>query len=632
MKVIAFDIETVFGQNKAWEPNFYLTCIGAIRSDGERTVWWFEHSDLDDEIQGWQDKFNEFQAWIDWADVVVAHNLKYDMTVMRCFGLDFEKVKLHCTCVTEYLIQGQDPKVSYKLTDVAQSYGLEPKLDKVATYWARGKETRDIPKHLIHEYVLDDCEKAYDIYIGQQEKIAGLQIEKLVALQNEFQMSLSDMEKNGFNFDIKRAMDIRNEALARVVEIEEQMFEFHGEEHFNMGSDTQLKVFLYGGTLKMSYEEWTIRECKTRPWSYYSPLKREKTIENFKGMGFVLPKNAEGYTDKDTLTRLVCKSKKQKAIKKLLLEYSHVNRVANTLLNRKETKGLLTKIMPDGFIHPSLNMTVTATGRLSSSDPNSQNMPRGNTSPIKTCIIPRFDKILQIDLSQIEWRGAAELSQDQEMIHEVNNGIDQHGAACVDLMELELTKENRFDAKVFNFRMIYGGTAYGYYMDSKMPNFSLKKWSRTVKNFFAKYFGLKAWQDKNVQHVLYEGTLQLFTGRWFKFHKSKYVDEIITYNDRQIKNYPVQGLAGGDILPLACVIIRRALQERGLKSLMILTVHDSIVFDAHENEIEELKELTLTVVRNLPAYIKAYWGYDWGTNLDGEVEIGPNYGEMKEVV
>ena len=116
----------------------------------------------------------------------------------------------------------------------------------------------------------------------------------------------------------------------------------------------------------------------------------------------------------------------------------------------------------------------------------------------------------------------------------------------------------------------------------------------------------------------------MFTGRIYKFK----LDPQGKYYERTIKNYPVQGTAGADILPLAAVIIRKAMKKRGMKSLPILTVHDSLVFDYVESEKEELAKLCLRVFNNLPKYIKQYWGYDWTVPLTGEVQTGDNYGNQ----
>ena len=124
--------------------------------------------------------------------------------------------------------------------------------------------------------------------------------------------------------------------------------------------------------------------------------------------------------------------------------------------------------------------------------------------------------IVDADLAQIEWRCAAFLSQDPVMIEEINNGVDQHAAACVDLMELPLTKDNRTDAKIFNFRMIYGGSPYSFFMDYKMPDFSQAKWQGVYDAFYKKYHGLNDWHEQLMRDVYAnKGVITIPTGRRF---------------------------------------------------------------------------------------------------------------------
>jgi DNA polymerase-1 len=620
IKILSLDCETNYGNNEPWEEGFYLTNVGAVGNFLDSNVFWFHHiSNLDP----WQDQFDAIQALIDEADIIIGQNLKYDMHVLRHFGISFEGKALHCTMIADYLINGQDPDLRYDLGSISVRWGGEEKLDRVKARWEMGEETYDIPARLLHEYVLDDCQKVFDIYVHQIEKVKELGLDKLVALQCEFQHSLCDMELNGIIYDTSIAMEVRQEFFDRAEQIANELREIIGYEQFNPESPKQLGAALYGGELKMLDTEWVYESYKTKPYTRYYERNCHKIVQ-YPGLGFKIPKEAEGIADKETIKLLKCKSEQHRHIKDLLLEFSKVAKIAKTILSRTGNKGLLTKVQADGKIHPSFNMAVTATGRLTSSNPNGQNLDTN----VKRPIVPRYDLIMQMDLSQIEWRGAAQLCVDDTMIHEINSGIDQHGRACTELMELPLNKTNRKLAKFFNFRMIYGGSAYGFYMDHKMPEFPLVKWVRIVTDFYARYPKLEEWHNEIVKWVTEGNVLRLPTGRWFAFKKPKLKDGFWQYSPAQIKNYPVQGLAGGDILPLACVIIRRGLRERGLDSCLILTVHDSIVFDVVKEERDELARLCYTVVNNLPTYIKNYFHFDWFTKIECEVEVGPNYADL----
>jgi DNA polymerase I-like protein with 3'-5' exonuclease and polymerase domains len=624
---------------RPWQDGFYITCIGIVRSDGVRDVIWVEHQDAEP-TEEWCDRV---QGHLDWADMICAHNLKHDMTILRNYGISFEKIKLHCTMVTAYLLSGQDTRQrTFDLGSVAQHYGFPPKLDKVKALWKKGRDTYEINSDLLHEYVMDDCQKTLDICYRQIEDVEREGMQLVVNLQNEFTMSLSDMELYGFKFDtvLAEAMVMEYEAkmdtLAneiRNIAYADMMYDTNDEleEEFNPSSDVQRSALLFGGTFGINGKVWTTRELKCETKLYQKKGKVECSLPGLWDEPPTKKRNLDGSVpvDKTIISKLRCKTPEQKIVQSALTEYGKIKKAKETLRGKTETKGLLNKIGLDGWIHPNLNQAVTVTGRLSGSDPNTQNMPRGSTSPLKQCILPKYDEILQVDLSQIEWRCAAWLSQDPEMIHEINTGVDQHTEACVraDMMNLPFSKENRTKAKIFNFRMIYGGVAYGYYMDADMPPFPLKKWEGIVEAFKNKYHRLAQWWYEEYTKVMMGGSMTIPTGRQFQFLKGTGGE----YPERNVKNYPVQGMAGGDILPLLAVMIRRGLRQAGLKSHYILTVHDSLVLDVVHSERSTVIALVQRCVASLQGAVSRYYNLDFNVHLDGELEVGKNYGSLKEL-
>ena len=214
------------------------------------------------------------------------------------------------------------------------------------------------------------------------------------------------------------------------------------------------------------------------------------------------------------------------------------------------------------------------------------------------------------------------------MIAEINANIDQH---------TETGREHfggqgeRKHFKIFNFRMIYGGSAYGFHMHNQMPRFGLAKWGEVYKSFWNKYWRLDAYNQENIQKVLRGETIQIFTGRTFVFNKCIFKDGIWQYSENQIKNYPIQGLAGGDLLPLVVCIIRRGMLKMSLQSKLFITVHDSVGFDAKTEEIPALYRLCMAVGNDLSKYIKAFFGYECRAKLwGGDFEVGKNYGELED--
>ena len=653
MNILVFDTEHTEGIYRPWKPGFELSCIHYlewrkfndqdVHDFGGSETLWFDHVNIPSELLS-----NKNEAWltlqtkVDQADVVIGHNLKHDINIARYLGgINFDGKILWDTMVTDYLIHGQDTKIDYNLDAVAERRGIKGKIDKVKEYWNVGVHTKDIPWDELELYVRQDVQSTYEIYLSQVEEVKGDKIGKVIAIQNEFILSLSDMEVNGLKIDREKGVKLYEETKRNINQLEKQVLDLINNNCINLKSNDHLSAVMYGGVAIFEEKRWVVETLKSKPESKY----REKTFKKevifprlFEPIkGSELKKKGYYSTNKEIIEQLKCKGSTQRKLKTLLLEISKLGKFMETLLGEKEDAGFLNKVELDGCVHTEFFNSFTSTGRLSSRNPNGQNLPRESTSGIKSIIVPQFDYIFQWDLSQIEWRDAAWLAHDEVMIHEINSGVDQHIAACVDLMELPFiskddseSKMNRFYAKIFNFRMIYGGSWWGFFLDPKMPRFSKKKWREICENFYKKYFGLKNWQDKNIASVWSNsGLLIIPTGRRFQFNKIMGKDGVETYPENKIKNYPVQGMSGADILPLLCIIIRRGLIQMGLRSRLILTVHDSIVFDVLKEELERVRRLCQVTTKLLPMYISNFFDIDWNVNLDGEGEYGPNYGELK---
>ena len=235
--------------------------------------------------------------------------------------------------------------------------------------------------------------------------------------------------------------------------------------------------------------------------------------------------------------------------------------------------------------------------------------------------------LMDADAAQLEWRVAAELSQDPIMMLEIINGIDIHSDNAKNFFgDLRF----RQDAKIFSFRLLYGGTAYAFFMDPKMPAFSQKRWNEIVEAFYTKYSGLKKWQDDNFKLVTQTGKLQTFTGRIYSFEMKKQNDGSWCYERPSVCNYPVQGTATGDIIPLVMCQVQRLIRNAGLSNevLIVNQVHDSIVLDLDRKHIDQVAQICYKCFRSIPSTIKAYWNYDWTTPMDGDIKIGENWSEM----
>ena len=242
--------------------------------------------------------------------------------------------------------------------------------------------------------------------------------------------------------------------------------------------------------------------------------------------------------------------------------------------------------------------------------------------------------ILDADLAQIEWRTAAQLSQDPVMIQEIRDGMDMHSFARDEWMKLKPTKENRNHAKIFNFRAIYRGHPYGFYMDTKMPNFSLKKWTQIYDQFYEKYNVLHDTQDGWIQEVYKnKGWMHSATGRILRFEKKLKPGQGMVYSDSAICNYPVSSVGTVDIIDLAMLIIEGEVIKRGWsdRCKLVMQVHDSIIYDLVHELVKPMAILCKETFIALPQHIKRVYGLDWNVPLDGDISVGPIWKDVKEI-
>lgn len=269
----------------------------------------------------------------------------------------------------------------------------------------------------------------------------------------------------------------------------------------------------------------------------------------------------------------------------------------------------------DGVVHPSFNQGVTATGRLSSSKPNFHNMPRERTFPIRKCVVSRFPggKILDGDFSQLEFRVAGFLADDKVIYEDVMDGVDVHQITA-DVMEVD-----RQTAKADTFKPLYGGTT------------GSEAQKRYYAEFKRRYFGVAQWHEKLGEEVLSTGKMVLPSGREYMYPGVKRMPWGAVSHATTIKNYPVQGFATADLVPIACVLLHKKMQEGNMKSLFINTVHDSLVVDCHPDELNELTVMMKWAMLGIKDEAKERYGIDYDMPIGVEVKLGDNWMEMETV-
>lgn len=261
------------------------------------------------------------------------------------------------------------------------------------------------------------------------------------------------------------------------------------------------------------------------------------------------------------------------------------------------------------IVHPDFMQCVTATGRLSSRNPNFQNMPRGSTFAIRKAMVSRFKggKILEADYGQLEFRVAGFLANDPQVYYDVEKKVDVHTVTA------QIIGCSRQDAKAHTFKPLYGGTT------------GTADQQRYYRAFKEKYAGVADWHDKLQCDAVEKGFITLPSGRQYAFPGTTWTEWGTATNRTSICNYPVQGFATGDLLPIALVKLHKSMKSKDLKSVICNTVHDSIVLDVFPGEEDTCTTLVVEAMMSLPEECRMRYGVEYDMPISVECKMGSNW-------
>lgn len=481
-------------------------------------------------------------------------NIKYDLSVLKWYDVEV-KGKLFDTMIAHFLIQ---PDMRHNMDVLAETYLNYAPVSIEKLIGKKGKDQlsmRDVPVEQIAEYAAEDADITLQLKEKFEPKLKETGVQKLFdEVEIPLIPVLASMEAEGIRLD-KEALHTLSKALEKdIIVVENEIQEMAGTK-FNVSSPRQVGEVLF--------EKMKIME------------KPPKT------------KTGQYSTAEDVLSKI---ENKHPVIKKIL-DYRELVKLKSTYVDT-----LPEMVNPrTGRIHTSYNQVVAVTGRLSSDNPNLQNIPirteRGRE--IRKAFIPRSDKhtLLSADYSQIELRIIAELSDDKGMIAAFKSGEDIHATTASKVYGVtpkEVTADMRRNAKMVNFGIIYGISAFGL---AERLNISRTEAKEIIENYFKQYSNIKEYMDENIEKARKQGYVETILGR------RRYLRDINSGNatvrgfaERNAINAPIQGSAA-DMIKIAMINIQHDLQKKKLKSKMLLQVHDELVFDVLKEELEAVKSL-----------------------------------------
>lgn len=522
---------------------------------------------------------NKFKnIYNDASKVKIGQNIKYDMTVLANYGVELAG-EMFDTMIAHYILS---PELRHNMDYLAEIYlGYQTiHIDELIGTGKKQKSMRELEPKEVYEYACEDADVTLKL-----KNVLEAELTKeptLLQLFREVEMPLVPvlvhMEMNGARIDAEALAETSRLFTGKMNAIEDEIRVTAGET-INISSPKQIGELLFDKLRIMD------KPKKTKTGQY---VTSEEVLQQLKTKHPVVEKILD-----------------YRGLKKLLSTYIDV---LPTLVNAKT-----------GHIHTSYNQAVTTTGRLSSSNPNLQNIPvrdENGKEVRKAFIADEGCEFFSADYSQIELRLMAHLSQDKNMVEDFNSGHDIHQATAAKIFKVpleEVTSDMRRKAKTANFGIIYGISAFGL---AERMDVSRSEAKQLIDDYFLTYPGVKEYMDQSIAKAREKGYTETLYGRRCKLPDINSHNAVVRgYAERNAINSPIQGTAA-DIIKVAMIRIDRRMREEGLRSKMILQVHDELNFSVYPSEREQLErlvkeEMERATTLSVPLLADCGWGENW---------------------
>ena len=522
---------------------------------------------------------NIFKPLYESPDILkIGQNIKYDMEVLMNYGVRLS-APMFDTMIAHYVLQPEQKHNMDILAETLLNYQTVH-IDELIGPKGKGqKSMRDLSPASVCDYAAEDADVTLRLYNVLKPRLKEAGVEQLFYdIEMPLVPVLADMETTGVRLDTEALAETSKVLTERMKQIERNIYELAGHE-FNIASPKQVGEVLFG---EMKIVE---KPKKTKTGQY---VTSEEVLQQLRSKAPIVADILE-----------------HRGLKKLLGTYVDA---LPKLINPRT-----------GHIHTSFNQAVTATGRLSSSDPNLQNIPvRGEDGKeIRKCFIPEPGELFfSADYSQIELRVMAHLSGDKNMIEAFREGYDIHAATAARIYKEKIedvSRDQRTKAKRANFGIIYGITVFGL---AERLEISRDEAKQLIDGYFETFPDVHAYMEKAKELAREHGYAETF------FHRRRYLPDITSHNatvrnfaERNAINAPIQGSAA-DIIKIAMVKIYERFRKEGIRSKMILQVHDELNFSVVPEEKEKVERIVLEEMQNayplqVPLVADSGWGKNW---------------------
>jgi DNA polymerase I-like protein with 3'-5' exonuclease and polymerase domains len=663
--------------NDPYEKGNSLTQFGLVNVDNtdEMHIINLDHNEEKD-IDGSGRAF--IQALLDKTTLLIIHNAKFDMMWLWECGFVYDG-PIYDTMIAEYILdRGQRNPVGLAASAIRRGLA-EQKEDYLSTCLKKGINTNETDLASLSLYLRADLLTTTELFHQQERDFAKADSKSLHNVRQvtfDTCKTLTQMYMSGFKVDLDVLEEVRQEFEHERATIEtrlqDKIRDLMGDTPINLRSSEQKSKVIFSremnnkkdwkglftfvkdakefkktveanSTLIRKTEAFTCPTCegqgktfkvKKDGTKYSKPNKCKdcdargyqlRKTNKMAGLGFFPPNkdwaSDNGFnTGKKELDVLIATAKNnnmQDAID-LLTDMKRLNAVNSYISNFVNAIELHTKA--DGLLHVNLTQTVTATGRFSGKDPNMQNMPRGNTFPVKKVFVSRWDGgyIMEADFAQLEFRTAAFLAQDEVAMEEIATGFDVHSYTAKVITDAG-QHTTRQEAKEHTFAPLFGATGFGRSKAEKAY----------YEHFTEKYKGVAAWHQNLADEAIRFNKITNISGRQYAFPDvERRANGSVSYFTN-IKNYPVQGFATGDVVPVVLNEMHKRLQP--YYSCIVNTVHDSVVVDIHPNEKDIVLQLVNDMNDGLTDMVEKVYGIRMNVPLLLEAKIGPNWLDTVDV-